>query len=208
MGSSNLPPHIPGNSISGMNEGIEKKEKIAPLPDSMKARSKPKKGLTKYIVPEDVPDLKAYWDICKENIINTLIVPNVKNILINAFSIIVGGDPIRKSGTPGEILPKVSYDKQYNSATRSVSSTSTRSYVMYEDLYFPSKESCLRFKDIIEGLFDEQGGYITVLQYMNHAGRPTHPEQQNFGWTSLADFEYKYTVDGWMVKMPYPKALP
>ena len=91
-------------------------------------------------------------------------------------------------------VPKVSYETKNNKP-------------IYDDIYLSSEESCKQFKTMISDLFDAQGGYITVLQYMNIAGKDTRPEQSNYGWTSLNGFNYRYTFDGWLVKMPWPVPL-
>lgn len=82
---------------------------------------------------------------------------------------------------------------------------------IYNDVDFRSEKQCLEFMEAIRKLFDDQG-FVTVLQYMDQAGRDIRPEQHNYGWYSLADMDYKRTrfypgCSRWEVKMPFPVPL-
>lgn len=206
-----IPENIPSNSINknfGVGKQREKKTDYDVLPEDMRAIKKKKSAFLSYILPEDVPDIKTYLNSQKDNLIRYIILPKVQQILMDSFATVIGmGNQVRRdNGNSGQIA-RVSYNKQYNYQNIPTNVTQKRTPVIYQDIYLNSERACTEFKERVSGLFDDQGGFITVLQYMDIAREDTFPEQNNYGWTSMNGFKYRYTVDGWLVTMPYPQPL-
>ena len=201
--------YVPGNSIKDLNKPKKVEKSYEKLPENMKAIGKKKKGrILSWILPEDIPDIQTYLRLVTDGIMRNTVVPYIQKALSDSFNTIIGMGPSNKSGSRmgGGLLPKVSY-QQYGGYSNPTPATNKRSYIMYQDIYLNSEEACKQFKRMITDLFDDQGGYISVLQYMDIAGEDTFPEQRNYGWTSLNGFGYRYTVDGWLVTMSYPTPL-
>ena len=210
-----FPDNIPSNSISknyGENKRQEKKD-YKVLGADMKAREKKKGPLMKYILPEDVPDVSAYLKSQKDYLIRYILIPKIQQVLADSFLTIIGlGGQVKTDNRGGGLLPKLSYNSngnQYN-YQKIPQNTQQKKTVMYQDIYLPSEAACKEFKELVQGLFYDQDGFISVLQYMDIAGKGTFPEQNNYGWNSVSQieqFKYRYTVDGWLVTMPYPQPL-
>lgn len=199
-------PYIPGNSIKDLTNQRKVEKSYEKLPENMKAIGKKKKGrILSWILPEDIPDIQTYLRTVTDGIMRNIVVPYIQKALSDSFNTVIGINPANKpiNRNGGGLLPKVSYNQQYGYSSP-VTATNKKSYIMYQDIYLGSENACKEFKRMITDLFDDQGGYISVLQYMDIAGEETFPEQQNYGWTSLNGFGYRYTVDGWLVSMSYP----
>lgn len=208
MANNNF-PDIPGNSLSGLTTKQNSEEKTSyDAPEKViKGYRKPKgKILKKFIPDDDIPDIETYLRIKLNDIFDTVILPNAKTLLVKSFAMLIGGDARNADIQSGGGIPKVSYDKAWQGGTPVKSLPQKKSFVLYQDVYFKSKDELDEFRNVIEGIYNDQG-FITVLQFMNHAGFETYPEQSNYGWTSLSGMVFKYTIDGWMAKMPYPSPL-
>lgn len=126
----------------------------------------------------------------------------IRDIVLNAiarkFDNILNPGDSQKYRVSYANIPKVSYEQ------KSIKP-------IYNDVDFRSEKQCLEFMEAIRKLFDDQG-FVTVLQYMDQAGRDIRPEQNNYGWYSLAGMDYKRTrfypgCSRWEVKMPFPIPL-
>lgn len=131
---------------------------------------------------------------------NNAFIKSLENVIIDGLAVKLGLNPSSYKRMPSSnIIPKVSYAEM---------AKNRKNIVLYKDIILSSEDRCKTFKEMVTALFNDQNGYITVLQYMNLAGEETFPTQNNYGWTSLNGFNYRWTIDGWLVSMPYPVPLP
>ncbi len=204
-------PYIPSNSIKDLTKPKKVENNYEKLPDTMKAIGKKKKSkLLSWILPDDIPDVKTYLRSQTDSIMKYIVWPYIQKALSDSFNAVIGINTAnRQTGIKGGgILPKVSYNQYSNNNFSNMpTSSNKKSYIMYQDIYLKTEEACKEFRRMIGDLFDSQGGVITVLQYMDIAGEETFPEQNNYGWTSLNGFNYRYTIDGYLVSMSYPISL-
>ena len=118
----------------------------------------------------------------------------LKDIAVDKFADMLGvkNNTSRVSYRHNDIFPRVRYDDRYT---------------LYKDAEFNSEFETDTFIKSIEKLFNDQGGYITALQYMGLAGNTTQTEQNHYGWTSLSGIRKEKRKKKWCVLMPFPKPL-
>ena len=117
--------------------------------------------------------------------------------------------PSRVLYEPKTNAPRVSYDSKTNTPRVSYDSktNTSRDNILYKDITFKTSNEADEFMELVKHLFDEQSGYITVLQYMNIAGKKTLPIQNIYGWLSLNGMQKCYENGKFVVKMPWPEFL-
>lgn len=208
-------PDIGSNSISGMtNKKREEKTDYTVMSTAASASSpKKEKGkgwLLNLILPEDVPDIMTYLKMRKDDIIKYVIWPKIRDGLIESFTAILGASFNGKQSSQ-RTISRVSYESKYQQVGSTRSSEPMKmanpKYSIYENLGFDSADEADEFMGLVEDLFDDQNGYITVLQFYNIARRQTSPEQSNYGWLSLSGMKRIYSAGRYYVDMPWPVPL-
>lgn len=214
-------PDITSNSIKDLST-VKKRTDItdyAVMPSSTVSttahkKEKGKGWLLNLILPEDVPDLMTYFKLKKDDMIKYVVWPKIQDILYESFGTLLGVNITRKSSSVPGSISRVSYDTKYqrvgsNSSRQlgePIKVTSPR-YSIYENIGFDSAEEADTFMSMVEDLFDDQNGYITVLQFYNIARRPTSPEQNNYGWLSLGGMKRMYSGGRYYIDMSWPVPL-
>lgn len=211
-------PDIPSNSIR--NSQPEQKKRVpatnyAVMPETTKStavKKKEKSKILSLILPEDVPDLTTYLKLRKDDIIKYIIFPSIRDTLLQSLSSLLG-ITITAKNTSNAIrtINRVSYN--YNqvgqNTQRSVNQMPTENtrYSLYQNIGFDSAEEADEFMGLVEDLFDDQGGWISVLQFYNIANRKTSPEQNNYGWLSIGAMKRIYSGGRYYIDMPWPVPL-
>lgn len=211
-------PEIPSNSYRNTAPALPKRAEVKEynmMPTGTVSVTETlggKKGkLLSLILPEDVPDIWTYFRKQGLNILKYTVWPNIQDMLVQSFCTIIGVSAPRKSS--GSSIPTISrvsynYNGRYQNGGGNLPRTSIDDRpTIYENLGFETANEAEIFMDLVSDLFDEQNGYITVLQFYNIARRKTFPEQNNYGWLSLNAMKRKYQDGLYYVDMSYPVSL-
>ena len=210
-------PEIGSNSIRNPSEKTREVKTDYNVMSSVTTVTSPKKERRKpwplnLILPQDVPDLLTYLSSRKDDIIQYVIWPKIRDAFLESLSSVLGASGTGKQNTQ-RTINRVSYESKYSqvgSATqRAVTDPSRTSprYSIYENIGFESADEADEFMSLVEELFEDQRGYISVLQFYNIAGRRTSPEQNNYGWLSLSGMKRIYNRGIYYVDMPWPVPL-
>lgn len=162
-------------------------------------KSKKKNGVQKIasvFVPEDAEDVKTY-------IIEDIVVPAVKDIILDAVRVFLGID--KRSGK-GSTASKVAYrscyydkDRQKNSVAR------TRVGYDYDDIILDNRGEAEEVLTRMDELIDEYG-LVSVADLYDLVGVTGNYTDNKYGWTDIRSASVVRVRDGYMIKLP--KALP
>ena len=207
-------PEVPNNSfrttLQTKRTEIKDYSVLPTGTESVTASKEKRKGkLLSLILPEDIPDIETYLQQQGVTIFKSIILPKIRDILMDSFSSILGGGS-RSTQSSINSISRVSYDSKYrNVGSNSVRNTSSRSIErpFYEDIGFSDPEIADQFMAMVEDLYTDQEGFITVAQFYNIANRSTTPEQSNYGWTSINGMKRVYSHGTYYIDMTYPVPL-
>ena len=153
--------------------------------------------------------MHSYWEVQKKYIIDSIIVPNIKRVIIESINSMLGTNISIRNPSSQSRVDRYSYD--YNGGSpiskRPLGNNEQKRRVcFYEDLIFNTKDAADYHKKLIDEEFEKRGGSLSVLDFMTKAGQPTTPNQNDWGWFSLNGYrcDYSAAVDGWVVSMPWP----
>ncbi len=204
---------IPNNSFRSTTQSkrVEKQD-YSVMPEgttSVTASKEKRKGkLMSLILPEDIPDISTYIQKQGLSILQNIVWPKIREIMIDSFTTVLGGKSSGRSSGSIQTISRVSYDQSYRSSNNYSKPTPRQvpPRPFYEDIGFDDPEIADDFMELVEDLFYDQG-YISVLQFYNIAKRPTTPEQSNYGWKSINGMKRVYSHGIYYIDMPYPTPL-
>ena len=185
------------NSNKYKSEQRKKQEKIV----QGKVRRKKKSEVSKLkdiFISEDVEDIKSY-------IIMDVIVPTIKNTILNTVSMCLFGDTAKRSKNHNT----VSYNLDYSSVIRSERPNrrhSTRDQYDFDDIIFDSRGEAEDVLDHMEDVMAAYNGVVTVADFYDFAGVTGTWTDNNYGWTNLSRATVRRTRDGYIIDLP--KVIP
>lgn len=181
------------------NESLPEKkvEKIV----SGSVKSKKKSGLqkiTNVFVPDDVDDVKSY-------IFEDVVVPAVKDVVLNVVKAILGVNDGSRGKSPS--ASKISYRKYYDDRERRdyASAARTRVGYDYDDVVIENRgeaEDVLSRMDELIATY----GLVSVADFYDLVGITGNYTDNKYGWTDIRNASVIRVSGGYMIKLP--KALP
>jgi hypothetical protein len=181
------------------NELIPEKkvEKIVSGP----VKSKKKNGIqkiTNVFVPEDVDSVKSY-------ILEDIIVPAVKDILLDTLKAFLGVN--NRSGSKNNASSKVSYRKYYEENNqRDYGTTRTRAPYEYDDIILDSRGEAEEVLSRMDELIATYG-IVSVADFYDLVGLTGNYTDNKYGWTNIRSATVVRVRDGYMIKLPRALAI-
>ena len=165
------------------------------------AKSKKKSGLqkiTNVFVPEDVDDVKSY-------IFEDIVVPAVKDIILDAVRAFLGGNG--NSRGKSSSASKISYRKYYDDRERRdrESSNRTRTGYEYDDIILDNRGEAEDVLSRMDELIDTYG-VVSVADFYDLVGITGNYTDNKYGWSDIRNASVVRVREGYMIKLP--KALP
>ena len=185
------------NSNKYKTEQRKKQEKVV----QGKVRRKKKSEVRKWkdiFISEDVEDVKSY-------IIMDVIVPTIKNTILDTVSMCLFVDTAKRSRSHNTF----SYNRDYSSASRSGRTNrrnTTSSLYDFDDIIFDSRGEAEDVLDHMGEIMDAYNGVVTVADFYALAGVTGTWTDDNYGWTNLSRATVQRTRDGFIINLP--KAIP
>lgn len=191
------------------NSHKSREEQSNPVPEkkiekiiSGSVRSKKKGGMQKLanvFISDDIDDVKSY-------IFEDIVVPAVKDIILDAVKAVLGVNRTYK-GT-SVTADKVSYRKYYNDRDRRESNVipRTRRTYDYDDKIVDNRgeaEKVLLCMDEMIATY----GLASVADYYDLLGITGNYTDNKYGWTDLRDAAIVRVDDGYLIKLPKVKPL-
>lgn len=161
-------------------------------------KSKKKNGVQKIarvFVPEDVENVKTY-------IIEDIVVPAVKDIILDAVRVFLGID--KRSGK-GSAASKVAYRSCYDKDRQKNSVARTRVGYDYDDIILDNRGEAEEVLTRMDELIDEYG-LVSVADLYDLVGVTGNYTDNKYGWTDIRSASVVRVRDGYMIKLP--NALP
>lgn len=185
------------NSHKSRAEAKAEERKIEKVVTST-VKTKKKSGFQKFtnvFIPEDVENVKSY-------IIDDIVVPTVKDLLLDVFRAFLGIDK-RSSGKAS----KISYGKYYNDGERmrERSNSVRRSGYEYDDIIIPNRGEAEEVLSRMDELVDTYG-LVSVADFYDLVGITGNYTDNKYGWTNIRNANVIRVADGYMIKLP--RALP
>ena len=185
------------NSNKYKTEQRKKQEKVV----QGKVRRKKKSEVRKWkdtFISKDAEDVKSY-------IIMDVIVPTIKNTILDVVSMCLFGDTVKRSRNHNT----VSYNRDYSSASQSGRTNrrnTTSSRYDFDDIIFDSRGEAEDVLDHMGEIMDAYNGVVTVADFYDLAGVTGTWTDNNYGWTNLSRATVQRTRDGFIINLP--KAIP
>ena len=145
----------------------------------------------------------------KDYVVNDVIVPNIKNIIVDALTgaihRIFGVDGGGRSSGSSSSHSRVSYRRYYDERR-----DDPRDRDRYgeshrwdrDDIIFPSRRDAEAVRDEMLDVIEEYG-LISVADMYEMAGLTSPPAQSfKYGWTSIRTSEVVHVRDGYIIKLP------
>ena len=162
-------------------------------------KTKKKSGINKLagiFVPEDVDNVKSY-------IIEDIVVPAVKDIILDAVKAMLG---VKGSGGRKSTASKVSYRKYYEDSAQG----SRRNYNIqgcdFDDIFFATRAEA---ENVLTAMDEIVSSYriISVADYFDLVGVDSPWTANSYGWTdNIRNARVVNTRDGYTIK--FPRATP
>ncbi len=166
-------------------------------------KTKKKSGINKIagiFVPEDVDNVKEY-------IFEDIVVPAVKDIILDAVKAFLGvnGKSNRKS-TASKVSYRRYYDEQAQGNRRNYSSQNTASGCDFDDIFFNTRAEA---ENVLAAMDEIVASYriVSVADYFDLVGVDGPWTGNNYGWTeNIRNARVINTRDGYTIK--FPRANP
>lgn len=165
------------------------------------ARPQKKSGIQKFtnvFLPEDVDNVKSY-------IFEDIVVPAVKDIILDAVRALLGVKS--PSGVKGSTSSKVSYRKYYEENNRrDYGENRTRTGYDYDNVVVETRGEAEEVLARMDELIVEYG-LVSVADLYDLVGISGNYTDNKYGWDSIRTASVVRVRDGYMIKLPRVKAL-
>ena len=184
---------LKGNSHKSKEALPEKKvEKVI----TGEARTKKKTELEKMADTFLVEDRSK----ARDHIINDLLVPAVKNFIIDMITVLLKGSS--SSGASARTVDRVSYrnyDRDYD-RNRVVASTARRAYA-YDDVVLKNRGDAEMILDQMRDVIYTYG-FASIADLYEFARLKSNYTDTKYGWSDLRDADILEVRGEWLIKMP------
>lgn len=184
---------LKGNSHKSKEALPEKKvEKVI----QGEARTKKKNELEKMADTFLVEDRSK----ARDHIVNDLLVPAVKNFIIDMITVLLKGSS--GSGASERTVDRVSYrnyDRDYD-RSRPVASTARRAYA-YDDVVLKNRGDAEMVLDQMRDVIYTYG-FASIADLYEFAGLKSNYTDTKYGWSDLRDADIVEVRGEWLIKMP------
>lgn len=173
--------------------GIDKKiEKIV----SGAVKTKKKNKLVGVFIPDDVDNVKSY-------IIEDVVVPAVKDVILDAVRAFLG---VNGSAGKKTSASKVSYRKYYESNNRrEYEASRSRNNYEFDDIILDNRgeaeEVLMRMNELIATY-----GLVSVADFYDLVGVTGNYTDNNYGWSNIRNARIESVRDGYRIRLP--RAIP
>ena len=203
-----IPDIIESNSIKNIKKQPLQNYQKMPDKTVTKTKEESEKGWLLDLLIPDYPNLESYMKAKFHEAIKNVVGPKIRDIIINSIETVLGKTPSSSSSSSSQTrtINRVSYDYTNVGPQKQGSQfrvTNPRSSI-YEDISFDSVEEANEFMRIVREVFDDQGGYISILTFYDIARRATSNVQNNYGWLSLSAMRCEYINNRYYIRMPDP----
>lgn len=184
---------LKGNSHKSKEALPEKKvEKVI----TGEERTKKKTELEKMADTFLVEDRSKAWD----HIINNLLIPTMKNFIIDMITVLLKGSS--SSGSSARTVDRVSYrnyDRDYD-RNRIITSTARRAYA-YDDVVLKNRGDAEMILDQMRDVIYTYG-FASIADLYEFAGLKSNYTDTKYGWSDLRDADILEVRGEWLIKMP------
>jgi hypothetical protein len=200
-------PEMPSASYKTRQEELEKQEKHVEKVVTGKVTVKKQTlgdKVANVFLKEDMSSIKKY-------IIYELLIPGIKETVLNSLSMAFFGDArYKRPGAPSQTTiyrsqtPYVSYSNQ-GQPQRAANTTSTMDARYQDNVILETRQDAEHVMDqMIEIL--NRWGQVRVADLCELVGMPSEYTDNRYGWTDLRGADIQRVRDGWMLKLPksYP----
>lgn len=163
-------------------------------------KTRKKSGLQKFasiFVPEDVEDVKGY-------IIEDIVVPAVKDIILDAVRVVLG---VEKRSSSRNSTSRASYRKYYDDRDRrdSREPRGVRTSIDFDDIILDTRAEA---ENVLQQMDDLIATYqlVSIADLHDLVGESSNYTDNKYGWTNIRTASVVRVRDGYMIKLP--KALP
>lgn len=151
-------------------------------------------SLKDIFISEDVEDVKSY-------IIMDVIVPTVKNTIVDVVNMFLFGDTTKRKNSTG-----VSYNRDYSSNRNNRRNTSRVNRYDFDDIYFDARGEAEKILDCMDDLLDSYNA-VTVADFYELAGVTVNQTDYNYGWINLSRASIQRTREGYIINLPRVVAI-
>lgn len=182
-------------------------DKCAPMPERRtekivtgEVRQRKKTGLSRagrFFMPGDLDSIKNYILM---DVLGPSIRRAVSDIVCNGINMLLGEQPVRRSGQPGA---KVSYRQYYGEpdSRREYARPRAQAQYDYDDIIFDSRgdaeEVLFRMEELLER-FEA----VSVADLFDMAGISCNYTDNKYGWTDLQAAHVERVRDGYVIRLP------
>lgn len=164
---------------------------------------KQKKGFGKFLSiffgdEEEIGDIKNH-------IVGDLVVPTIKDILLDSLAALLGVSGRRYSSSRRSSVDRVSYGKFYDDSRSRPVAARTSAMFNTDDVSFAEKGDA---EYVLDRLFEllERYGVVRVTDFYDLAGVSVDYTAGKYGWNSLRNAKVMRTRDGYIIDLP--RAMP
>lgn len=195
-------PDYPGNSDSD-KENTRQVEKV--VKGAVVVRKKGVLGrIRDILIADDIDNVKEYA-------ISEVIIPGLKNLIVDSVSMLVLGSTFSRKGGRDD-REKVSYKTMYKSdrrgsrREREERDRDQNDTPNWDEVYY---ETLSDADDVLSGMYDLLKEYdeVTVKDLYDLSGYKSSIFDDNYGWTSLRGVEIKRNRHGYYLNLPKPYSI-
>ena len=183
----------PSNSFA--DKGKKERPKMKQVADVKLTKKTFGKRLISLLIPEDISDIKRY-------IIEDVIIPEIKEIIMSSVETALTGSSRRKSGN------KTDYTKKYVTPQTKATQQNTDSRTVFrsDDYVFQTRDEA---EDVLANLVDAINEFesVSVSDFLDSIGKVSVYTDENYGWESLGSAKIKRVRDGYILDLPRPISL-
>lgn len=141
----------------------------------------------------------------KNHIVGDLVVPTIKDILLDSLAALLGVGGRRYSSSRRSSVDRVSYGKYYDDTRSRPAPARTAAMFNTDDVSFAEKGDA---EFVLDRLFEllERYGVVRVTDFYDLAGVSVDYTAGKYGWNSLRNAKVMRTRDGYIIDLP--RAMP
>ena len=189
--------NLKGNSFKEREAAEEeKKEKEKVVEGEAKIR---KKNELEKVVDAFLPEDRAKT---RDHILNDLLVPAVRNFVIDMVTVLLKGDTSSSQKRRGTFDTPSYRDYNNDYGRQKETRPAARTAFKYDDVILSSRADAEAVLDTLNDTIDRYG-YATVADLYEYSGlRCTYP-QSKYGWSDIRDADIqRLRADEWLIRMP------